>query len=298
MIFARKLVAAATIALVALSGSAQALSPQEEHFEVLANQLANATAVSIDLEPLLEVLNDEIHNFVEMRSDEKSTHKLIEGILNDIVDSEDDETKSHEEKFQSFEAFSGLMDVVGVPHGNLNEDDRRVLARRGGLLSGGLGGGNVMIPPGTFIGGSPFIGLNDNPAKRPFTYTDEGLRALPAELQAHFNEFYAEYCLQAAINDDAGQYNFPGFDLGSIEIEVSNGGCVVDKHSQQLVCSPGAISYSKSPASLNGFSKNGVNYQGSYCPGLQFPKKMETEFSASVGGTTTTVFNKQDHFKN
>lgn len=54
MIFARKLVAAATIALVALSGSAQALSPQEEHFEVLASQLANATAVSIDLEPLLE----------------------------------------------------------------------------------------------------------------------------------------------------------------------------------------------------------------------------------------------------
>merc|ERR1712196_543327 len=82
-----------------------------------------------------------------------------------------------------------------------------------------------------------------------------------------------QYCLQAAINADAGQYNFPGFDLGSIEIEVSNGGCVVDQGSKQLVCSPGSISYSKKPASLNGFSKNGMNYQGSYCPAMTFPKK-------------------------
>ena len=77
---------------------------------------------------------------------------------------------------------------------------------------------------------------------------------------------------------------------------MSNGGCVVDQGSKQLVCSPGSISYSKKPASLNGFSKNGMNYQGSYCPAMTFPKKKETSYSASVGGTARTVFNKQDHY--
>merc|ERR1711970_1090327 len=104
-------------------------------------------------------------------------------------------------------------------------------------------------------------GLNDNPSLTPFTYTGTGARALAPELQAKFNAFYQQYCLQAAINADAGQYNFPGFDLGPIEIEVSNGGCVVD--------------------------------QGSYCPAMTFPKKKETSYSASVGGTARTVFNKQ-----
>ena len=303
----KRVLAVGAVALVACAGTvhaqssaqdtmaAQAEAAEQEHFEILAAQLANATAVNIDLEPLLDVLKDEIHEFVEMRSDEDSTHKLVEGLLNDIIASEDDMVKNHEEKFQSFEAFSGLLDVVGVPHGEPEEGDRRMMARAGGIFAGGFGGGGVMIPPGTFIGGSPFIGLNDNPSRTPFTYTGEGLRALPAELQAHFNEFYAEYCLQAGINSDAGQYNFPGFDLGSIEIEVSKGGCVVDKHNGQLVCEPGSISYTKTPASLNGFSKTGVEYQGSYCPAITFPKKVETEFAASVGGYERTVFNKQDH---
>uniref|UniRef100_A0A7S2Z261 Uncharacterized protein n=1 Tax=Chloropicon laureae TaxID=464258 RepID=A0A7S2Z261_9CHLO len=299
-----KFVTLAVAALAAASGSAKAMdmTVQDEHFEALASQLANAQAVNIDLEPLLEVLKDEIHNFVESSSDEESTHKLVQSVLEDMMASEDDKVLDHEEKFGSFEAFTGLLDVVGVPHGDPMDDmgEKRSLARLGGrlrnVIAGGFGGGNVMIPPGTFIGGSPFIGLNDNPSLSPFRGTDEGLRALPAQLQGHFDEFYREFCIQAGINSDAGQYNFPGFDLGSIEIEVSNGGCVVDKASHQLVCSPGSISYTKSPASLNGFSKNGVDYQGSYCPPISFPKGKETKYSASVGGFESTVFNKQDSF--
>ena len=244
-------------------------------------------------------MKDEIHNFIEARSDEESTHKLVTSLIDEIIDSEDDELKGHEDKYQSFEAFSGLLDVVGVPHGEVGGDaeKRELLRNRGGMrnvIAGGFGGGGAMIPPGTFIGGSPFIGLNPNPSLVPFTDTAD--RDIAAQLQLQFDEFYAEFCLQSAINDDAGTYNFPGFDLGSIEIDVSNGGCVVDKANHQLVCSPGSISYTKTPASLNGFSKNGMQYQGSYCPPVTFPKKKETAFAASVGGVDHTVFNKQDAY--
>ena len=37
----------------------------------------------------------------------------------------------------------------------------------------------------------------------------------------------------------------------------------------------------------------GGDYQGSYCPGITFPKKKETSFSASVGGTDRTVLDKR-----
>lgn len=301
----KAVIAAAAVGMVAFGGAAQAVTTEEEHFDALADQLANASNIQIDLEPLLAVLKDEIHGFVQNRADEGSTHNLVNGLLEEIINADEAEAENIE-NFQSYEAFSGLLDVVGVPHGEIAEDVEAAEGDEGdkrkmgvlGRLAGGFGGGNVMIPPGTFIGGSPFIGLNDNPSLTPFTYTgtDARARALAPELQAKFDAFYQQYCLQAAINADAGQYNFPGFDLGSIEIEVSNGGCVVDQGSKQLVCSPGSISYSKKPASLNGFSKTGMNYQGSYCPAMTFPKKKETSYSASVGGTARTVFNKQDHY--
>lgn len=311
----RAAIAIAAVAMVAFCGAvARAQQPslnlEEEHFEALAAELANGSKnIQLDLGPLLDVLKDEIHNFVEQRSDEESTHKLVTNLLEDMIaESEDEEVKKHMDDFQSFEAFSGLLDVVGVPHGEPVEDEdeseevdgeKRKMGLAGrirsglGVVAGGFGGGNVMIPPGTFVGGSPFIGLNPNPSLTPFTYTGTGLRALPAELQQKFNDFYNAFCVQAGISADAGQYNFPGFDLGSIEIEVKNGGCTVDQGNKQLVCSPGSISYTKAPASLNGFSKNGMDYQGSYCPGITFPKKKETSFSASVGGTDRTVLDKR-----
>ncbi|QDZ21891.1 hypothetical protein HOP50_06g44330 [Chloropicon primus] len=296
----KKFCAVAAVGMLAFSGVASAKEAQEEHLDALAAELANASNIQIDLEPLLEVLKDEIHTFVENRADEDSTHKLVHDLLGSMVENADAED-GNIESYQSFEAFSGLLDVVGVPHGEMAADEEEEEGEGGdkrkmGALrrfAGGFGGGNVMIPPGTFIGGSPFIGLNDNPSLTPFTDTSTGFRALPAELQAKFNAFYAAHCLQAGINDDAGAYNFPGFDLGAIEIEVSNGGCTVDAGSKQLICSPGSISYSKTPASLNGFSKTGTEFQGSYCPAITFPKKVETEFKAQVGGYTRTVWNKQ-----
>merc|ERR1711970_547442 len=214
----KAVIAAAAVGMVAFGGAAQAVTTEEEHFDALA------------------VLKDEIHGFVQNRADEGSTHNLVNGLLEEIINADEAEAENIE-SFQSYEAFTGLLDVVGVPHGEIAEDVEAAEGDEGdkrkmgvlGRLAGGFGGGNVMIPPGTFIGGSPFIGLNDNPSLTPFTYTGTGARALAPELQAKFNAFYQQYCLQAAINADAGQYNFPGFDLGSIEIEVSNGGCVVDQ---------------------------------------------------------------------
>jgi len=285
-------IAFAVLGLLLISYGVHADSAErEEQLDVLQKYMANATNLHMDLEPLLDVLKSEIHSFVEMRTDEKSTHKLIQSLLDQIVDEEDDESRATQDNFQSFEAFSGMLDVVGVPQ--TPEHESRVMASGyGSQLAGAIRGGGAMIPPGTFIAGSPFIGLRDEPLIEPPTWTSEGFRAIPEALQNKFNEFYAEFCLQAGINDDAGQYNFPGFDLGEIEIEVSKGGCIVEKHSGQLLCDSGFISYNKKPASLNGFSKTGVEYEGSYCPGLVFPKKVELKKEASVGGVTHTVFRK------
>ncbi len=51
-----KFVTLAVAAIAAAGGSAKAMdmAVQEEHFAALASQLANAQAVNIDLEPLLE----------------------------------------------------------------------------------------------------------------------------------------------------------------------------------------------------------------------------------------------------
>merc|ERR1711970_446507 len=142
----KAVIAAAAVGMVAFGGAAQAVTTEEEHFDALADQLANASNIQIDLEPLLAVLMEEIIN-----ADEAEAENI--------------------ENFQSYEAFSGLLDVVGVPHGEIAEDVEAAEGDEGdkrkmgvlGRLAGGFGGGNVMIPPGTFIGGSPFIGLNDNP---------------------------------------------------------------------------------------------------------------------------------------
>lgn len=282
----------ACVAWAACFGSpafAQDPSLEQQGYNLLEAYIGNATNFNIDMGPIMEVLKDEIHHFVEMRSDEMSTHKLVQQILNDVQGEITPEIEAQADKYLSHEAYSGMMEVVPKPvdyevaKAEAASGEKRSLAGLGGPMRSG-----IMIPPGTFVGGSPFLGFNDKPSTAPLV-RDTGLRALPAELQAHFNEFYAEYCVQAGINAHGGQYNFPGFDLGSITIEVSKGGCFIQKHSGQLLCDSGFISYSKTPASLNGFSKTGLKYQGSYCPGLTFPKK-DTEFSASVGGIEQTVW--------
>ena len=46
--------ALAAVALFAFCGAAGAASPEEDHFDALASELANASNIQIDLEPLLE----------------------------------------------------------------------------------------------------------------------------------------------------------------------------------------------------------------------------------------------------
>merc|ERR1711970_459841 len=93
----KAVIAAAAVGMVAFGGAAQAVTTEEEHFDALADQLA--------LEPLLAVLKDEIHGFVQNRADEGSTHDLVNGLLEEIINADEAEAENIE-NFQSYEAFS------------------------------------------------------------------------------------------------------------------------------------------------------------------------------------------------